>query len=184
MPLLRAQSRVRGRFRNILNLIGMGIYSQRLYNRLATRMVRKTRSETQAGLLPIGIFLPDLPVPKRRPDKKLTVADASINDGLHMHGIVLGNKWGRMKVRLDEHFEENKDQYRTEIIRNIDVKPIVRNFEYVVGYALKGLIKRTASLDDLLVLNWGGRRTFSEQTRRHFIRYRRFVSDLTGLIIS
>ena len=28
--------------------------------------------------------------------------------------------------------------------------------DYVVGYALKGLIRRTASDDDVLVLDWGG----------------------------
>ena len=70
----------------------------RLYGRLATRMARKTWSANRARLLPIGIFIPDLPVPKTRKGLKSTIADVSINDGLHMHGIVLGNRLGRIRI--------------------------------------------------------------------------------------
>jgi hypothetical protein len=38
---------------------------ERWYGRLATRTVRKPRSPVWAPLLPKGIFIPDLPVPKR-----------------------------------------------------------------------------------------------------------------------
>jgi hypothetical protein len=130
----------------------------RLYGRLATRMVRKPRSSTRAKWLPIGIFIPDMPVPKYREGQKSTIADVSINGGLHMNGMVLGNRWGRIRMGLDEHFDDEKDQYLTSKIRDIDVRPIIDHPGYVVGYALKGLVKRTASNDDILVLNWGGRR--------------------------
>ena len=127
----------------------------RLYGRLATRMVRKPRSSTRAKWLPIGIFIPDMPVPKSRKDQKGTIADVAINDGLHMHGIVLGNRWGRLRMGLDKHFDEKKGQYLTSKIRNIDVQPITDNPDYVVGYSLKGLMKRSVKNDDVLVLNWG-----------------------------
>ena len=75
-----------------------------------------------------------------------------------MHGIVLGNRWGRIRVPLDQYFEENAAKYVKGKIRNIDVQRITHEPGYVVGYALKSLLKRTASTDDILVLNWGGRR--------------------------
>ncbi len=130
----------------------------RLYGRLATRMAGKTWSANRARLLPIGIFIPDLPVPKTRKGLKSTIADVSINDGLHMHGIVLGNRLGRIRIGLDKHFDRRIGQYLTSKIRNIDVKPITEKPGYVVGYALKGLVKRSAKNDDVLVLNWGGMR--------------------------
>jgi hypothetical protein len=127
-----------------------------LYGRLAKTMVRKRRSPKWAGYFPIAIFNPDLPVPKSRNGQKSTVADVSINDGLHSHGIVLANRWGRLQVPLDEYFEGNGGQYLTAKIRNIDVQRITHDPGYVAEYALKGLMRRTSSDDDVLVLDWGG----------------------------
>jgi hypothetical protein len=62
----------------------------RWYGRLATRTVRKPRSPVWIPFLPKGIFVPDLPVPKR---SKQNIRDVSTNDGLHMHGIVVANRW-------------------------------------------------------------------------------------------
>lgn len=75
-----------------------------------------------------------------------------------MHGIVLGNRWGRLRVPLDQYFEENAEKYLDGKIRNIDVQRITYEPDYVVDYALKSLLKRTASNNDILVLNWGGKR--------------------------
>ena len=63
----------------------------RWYGRLATRTVRKPRSPVWAPYLPKGIFVPDLPVPKR---SKQSLRDVSTNDGLHMHGIVSSQPLG------------------------------------------------------------------------------------------
>jgi hypothetical protein len=111
----------------------------RLYGRLTTRMVRNPRSPKRAPLLPVGIFIPDLPVPKTRKGLKSTIADVSINDGFHMHGIVLGNRSGRVRVPLDQHFEEKAGQYLSRKIRHIDVQRITHKPAYVTEYALKGL---------------------------------------------
>jgi hypothetical protein len=127
-----------------------------LYGRLAKAMVRKRRSPKWAGYFPIAIFSPDLPVRKPRNGQKSTIADVSINDGLHSHGIVLANQWGRVQVPLDEYFEENRARYLTGKIRNIHVRRITHDPGYVVEYALKGLTRQTSSDDDLLVLDWGG----------------------------
>lgn len=145
---------------------------QRLYNRLATRMVKKPRSPEWAGYLPIGIFVPDFPVPKYREGLKSTIADVSINDGMHVHGIVIGNKWGRMRIGLHEHFKNEMGQYLTDKLRHVDVQPITYNSVYVVEYALKSLVKRTASPDEVLVLNWGGsvsRPTLTRELVRQFM---------------
>ena len=114
----------------------------RLYGRLATRMIRKPRSSTWA----------------KWGAKKGTIADVSINDGLHMDGIMLGNRWGRIRVPLDQYFGENAEKYVKGKIRNIDVQRITHDPGYVVDYAFKSLLRRTSSNDDILVLNWAGTR--------------------------
>src|SRR6266446_6163981 len=69
----------------------------RWYGRLATRTVRKPRSPRWAPLLPKGVFVPDLPVYKK---SKQNLRDVVINDGLHMHGIGVANRLGRISEPL------------------------------------------------------------------------------------
>ena len=68
----------------------------RWYGRLATRTVRKPRSPQWAPLLPKGVFVPDFPVYKK---SKQDLRDVFINDGLHMHGIGVANRLGRISSR-------------------------------------------------------------------------------------
>jgi hypothetical protein len=121
----------------------------RWYGRLATRSVRKPRSPQWAPLLPKGIFVPDLPVAKR---SKQDLRDVVINDGLHMHGIVVANRLGRISEPLDIHFERNLEKYLTGTLRNIDIKPITRTAGYVTEYGMKGLKRPCFSPDQVLVL--------------------------------
>lgn len=129
---------------------------EKMYGHLATRMVRKPQSPAWKGLLPIGLFSPDFPVRKFGLGEGGALEDVSINDGLHMHGIMLANCWGRIPIGLHEHFREKTRHYCTPKIRRIHIEPIRHSPEEVVGYALKGLVKRTVSIDDIGVLNWGG----------------------------
>jgi hypothetical protein len=133
---------------------------ERWYGRLATRTIRKTRSPVWVPFLPKGIFVPDLPVPKR---SKQDIRDVSTNDGLHMDGIVVANRWARIPETLDAYFEENLGTYLTSKLRHIDVQRITHRPEYVTEYALKGLKRPTFSEDDILVLP----RTLSELPGRH-----------------
>jgi hypothetical protein len=133
---------------------------ERWYGRLATRTVRKPRSPVWAPFLPMGIFVPDLPVSKRL---KQSIRDVSINDGLHMHGILVANRWARIPETLDVYFEENLGTYLTKKLRHIDVRRITHRAEYVTEYALKSLKRRTSSEDDILVLP----RTLSELPDRY-----------------
>jgi hypothetical protein len=121
----------------------------RWYGRLATRTVRKPRSPLWAPLLPKGIFVPDLPVYKR---SKQDLRDVVINDGLHMHGIGVANRWGRISEPLDVHFAERLDEYLTSNLRHIDVEHITHMAKYVTGYGMKGLKRPTFSLDNILIL--------------------------------
>jgi hypothetical protein len=121
----------------------------RWYGRLATRAVRKPRSPEWAPLLPKGVFVPDLPVFKR---SKQDLRDVVINDGLHMHGIVVANRFGRISEPLDEHFSKNLEKYLTCNLRYIDIEPITRTAAYVTEYAMKGLKRPIFSLDNVLVL--------------------------------
>jgi hypothetical protein len=121
----------------------------RWYGRLATRTVRKPRSPKWAQLLPKGIFVPDLPVYKK---SKQDLRDVVINDGLHMHGIVVANRLGRIVEPLDVHFAGKLDEYLTENLRHIDVQPISRTPGYVTSYGMKGLKRPTFSPDNILVL--------------------------------
>jgi hypothetical protein len=131
---------------------------KRVYNRLGTRMFRNTWSPKWAEYLPIGIFVPDLPVPKSRKGEKSTILDVSINDGQHMGGIILANKWGRIQSDLGGHFSKEKHLYETGKIRSIGMKPITYGLPSVVDYTFKSLKRRTSTMDDVLVLNWGGLR--------------------------
>jgi hypothetical protein len=121
----------------------------RWYGRLATRAVRKPRSPQWALLLPKGIFVPDLPVYKK---SKQDLRDAVINDGLHVHGIGVANRLGRIVEPLDVHFAERLDEYLTSNLRHIDVEPITHMAKYVTGYAMKGLKRPVFSMDNVLVL--------------------------------
>jgi hypothetical protein len=121
----------------------------RWYGRLATRTIRKTRSPVWVPFLPKGIFVPDLPVPKR---SKQDIRDVSTNDGLHMHGIMVANRWARIPDTLDVYFEENLRTYLTKELRHVDVQRITHRAEYVTEYALKSLKRPTFSEDDVLVL--------------------------------
>jgi hypothetical protein len=121
----------------------------RWYGRFATRSVRKPRSPECAPLLPKGIFIPDLPVFKR---SKQNLRDVVINDGLHVHGIVVANRLGRISEPLDVHFAERLDEYLTGNLRHIDIEPITRTAGYVTEYAMKGLKRPIFSMDHVLVL--------------------------------
>jgi hypothetical protein len=75
-----------------------------------------------------------------------------INDGLHMHGIGVANRLGRIPESLDVHFAERLDEYLTGNLRYIDIKPITRTAGYVTEYGMKGLKRPMFSPDQILVL--------------------------------
>ena len=75
-----------------------------------------------------------------------------INDGLHVHGIVVANRFGRISEPLDVHFAEKSKEYLTGNLRHIDIERITRTAGYVTEYAMKGLKRPIFSMDQVLVL--------------------------------
>jgi hypothetical protein len=75
-----------------------------------------------------------------------------INDGLHRHGIVVANRFGRISEPLDEHFSKNLEKYLTGNLRHVDIEPIYRTAGYVTEYGMKALKRPVFSMDQVLVL--------------------------------
>jgi hypothetical protein len=123
---------------------------ERVYGKLASRVVRKPKSAKFAHLLPRAVFFPDVPCPKK---DKQELGDVTVNDGIHVHGIVVVPKNSRLKVPLDQHFREKKRMYtRRGKITRIHVQPIVFDEMFVTDYAGKAYKKRRVSGDEILVL--------------------------------
>jgi hypothetical protein len=117
---------------------------------LSKWIVRRNRTAPN-HLLPKLIALPDRPVFKWQ---KQTLAQVTINDGQHVHGILAIPPTTRMKDDLADHVA-SKSVYtdaRYTRIRHIEVQPIMSRRAYTVGYALKGLKYGFANSDDLLIL--------------------------------
>jgi hypothetical protein len=89
--------------------------------------------------LPVGIFVPDLPVAKTF---KLGLDDVQTNDGLHMNGIVACHRHGRLKDFLDHHFTKESQTYQLGNIRRIHVKRIENRHAYTAGYARSNTVGR------------------------------------------
>jgi hypothetical protein len=120
-----------------------------VYGKLANRVVRKPTSPNWAYLLPQGVFFPDVPA-YRQSQKKLSAV--SVNDGMHMHGIMFTTATPRFKQPLDQHFRENERLYVKGNIHRIHVKPITHKEKFVVDYAGKAIKRKRFSTDDILIL--------------------------------
>src|SRR5271166_4109408 len=126
----------------------------RVYATLATRLVRKPSSPRWSRYLPKGIFVPDRPVYKHR---KSLLRDVSINNGLHMHGIMMarrriGRVTPRLRESLDHHFIRNMHLYLNDRLLHLHIEPITHRPGYVTGYAMKALKRPAFDLDHVLIL--------------------------------
>ena len=120
-----------------------------VYRKLVTRVIRKPKSVENANLLPRGVFFLDKPAYKRQ---KQRVRDVLVNDGLHMHGVVVSPRKSRLKVGLDEHFRDHRSLYETAKLYRIDVQPIDHSPVHTTDYAGKALKTRQFAEDDVLIL--------------------------------
>ena len=96
---------------------------ERIYATLLTRVVRHPRSPSAADMLPIWIFCPDFPVPKR---KRQSLAKVMVNDGLHYHAIAVLPPTSRLQESLRRHFRNNQGLYRgrNQLVSRIKAKKI------------------------------------------------------------
>jgi hypothetical protein len=120
-----------------------------VYRKLVTRVVRKPNSPKNRDLLPRGVFFPDRPVARTR---QHCLRDVSVNDGFHMHGVLVSPSTSRLKVGLDEHFREYSRLYLTPKLYRIDVRPITHSPDHVTQYAGKSLRSWQFAVDDVLIL--------------------------------
>jgi hypothetical protein len=118
------------------------------YGRLAKASVPKASSPEWSDFLPKAVLAPDLPVPKH---SKVRLRDVTINDGLHWHGLMVVNPLAlKLHLILDDHIKANLKKYLVGSIRQIDVKPITHEPEYITEYGLKSL-KNRFSMDEIVI---------------------------------
>jgi hypothetical protein len=123
----------------------------RVYSTFITRVVRNPRSALFKDALPILLGCPDRPV---RKNKKSTVDDVKINDGLHVHGILIVPKQSRLSHGAKKHFRLNERFYVNEHhrIERIHLKRIKFTPEEATKYALKGLKRGWVNYERIIVL--------------------------------
>jgi hypothetical protein len=105
----------------------------RLYSKIVISVVRNPTRPTWADRLPRGLFLPDSFLGYR----KMKSRDVLLNDGLHMHGIIIMPKKSRLKYPLGVLIKRNEQFYCGDKIRDIDIQLIEDNSVYVTEYAGK-----------------------------------------------
>jgi hypothetical protein len=120
---------------------------ERVYSIFLTRAVRKPRLSCCSDL-PLLLAVPDLPVAKRQ---KSTLSDVSINDGLHVHGIMVVPRNSRLKTDVVVHFRKYEGLYVKNRLLRLDVRPIEHNLEAVVDYAFKSVKRKKCDPDDILL---------------------------------
>lgn len=93
----------------------------RVYSTFITRVVRNPKSEHQQHLRPLLIAVPDRPVAKYQ---KQRLKDITINNGRHMHGILVVPWDCRLKRDVRDHFEKYRALYLKNRLLRLDVRPI------------------------------------------------------------
>jgi hypothetical protein len=129
-----------------LQIMGEALYQ--FYATFLTRVVRNPNSIFQLSQRPLFVAAPDFPVPKHR---KQRISDVTINDGLHMHGLLVVPWECRLKEDVITHLQQHKDLYNKAPLRRIDVQPIETRLGFVVDYVFKSVKKRRVSWDDVVV---------------------------------
>jgi len=122
----------------------------RVYSTFITRVVRKPNSVYQRYLYsrPLLIAVPDRPVAKHA---KQRLKDVTINDGRHMHGILVVPWDCRLKQDVVSHFDKFRQLYVKNRLLRINIKPIDCDLGGVVDYAFKSIKNRKFDCDDVLI---------------------------------
>jgi len=126
----------------------------RVYSTFLTRVVRKPTSDLlrywdlSKYKIPVLVAVPDRPVVKR---SKQSLKDVQINNGLHMHGILVVPWQSRLRRDVESHFQKYEKMYVKNRLLRLNVKPIRSNVGSVVDYAFKSIKTRKFDHDDILV---------------------------------
>ncbi|MGB3490210.1 MAG: hypothetical protein WBA62_19125 [Xanthobacteraceae bacterium] len=123
---------------------------EKLYSTFLTRVCRHPRSGCDK---PILIGLADLPVNKY---KKISILDATVNDGLHYHCILLVPPKSRLEGTIKNHFENEKRELylgSPRVIDRIHIEPIVtKSSNLVTDYVFKAVARGLSYDEHLLIL--------------------------------
>jgi hypothetical protein len=113
--------------------------AERLYRTFVTRVVRDPASLRSVDKLPVMIGAVDLPV-RRRAGTAISVADATINGGMHLHAVLLVPPRSRLRVDAAEHFRAGSEFYvpAGSVLRRLDVRGVDHgDVARVADYVLK-----------------------------------------------
>ena len=125
--------------------------TERAFYTFQTRVVRKPHSREWGHKRPHLIACPDLPVRKQQ---KQSISDVSINDGWHIHGILIVPRESRLDVPVQTHFSTKQALYRGRVqgLARIEAQCIDENIEGAVDYVLKTLKRGKVDADELIIL--------------------------------
>jgi len=129
-----------------LQIMGEALY--RFYATFLTRVARNPNSVFQLSQRPLFIAAPDYPVPKRRKQK---VSEVTINNGLHMHGLLVVPWESRLKEDVITHVQKHDALYRKAPLRRIDIQPIESRLGFVADYVFKSVKRGRISWDDVIL---------------------------------
>jgi hypothetical protein len=124
---------------------------EHFYRTLLKWIVRKPRT-APIHRLPRLIALPDRPIYKQ---DRQALSDVSINNCLHIHGVIAIPPNSRLADDLGDHVRGQMATYtdaKYTRIRHIDVVAITSKAGYTTGYGRKRLNYDPSIYDDLLIL--------------------------------
>ena len=128
----------------------MRIEVETLYRKLISRVQRFPRTKHGSLNVPFLLGCADLPISKRQ---KTSLAEVSINGGLHHHEILLLPPNSRLRTDLTTHFDQEQRLYRKDsLLSSIFTEPIDEDIERVVGYAFKGVVSGRLNYGDAVIL--------------------------------
>src|SRR5262245_18376971 len=81
--------------------------AEHFYRRFVTRVDRRPGRGGAATELPVLIVVPDAPVGK----SGKSLRDVRVNDGLHLHGVLLVRPVSRLRVPVHEHVQAMQSLY-------------------------------------------------------------------------
>jgi hypothetical protein len=131
-----------------IHLLQMSDEIERLYSIFITHVVRNPTSPSQQLLRPLLIAAPDLLAPKH---DKHSLQDATINNGLHYHAILLVLSKSRLTSDVVSHFKHLEHIYLSHRLLRLDIKPINADLPYVIRYMLKSIKRRRFQWEHVLI---------------------------------
>jgi hypothetical protein len=121
----------------------------RFYSKLITRVVRQPNAIEQLFNRPRMMVAPDYPVFKH---DKIGIEAATVNDGLHVHAILVVPLKSRLKEDVVSHVARKSRLYIKKPLHNIHFQPIENNTYGVTDYVMKSIKRGSCRWEDVLFL--------------------------------